>query len=354
MTLIRVNPDSLKQSAETLKSLSGMMLKASDCFWGSANNAPSYEGQFGLLVHAIGLTALVQAKKNASQLNTFSGSLFTRASAFQSADSAGVMGLKKGGILPWMFIDGAFLAYLSMLSGLSAASILRLIGLGMLGAGNNRYGNPVNGVFGWISGVWNDFFGKNKETETYIEETGEILQGISDQNIQPLSYKNILLRQGDYNDVMGDNGHTIAQSGCLITCIAMIARYYGASEVTPRDVNNYIKNPEIGGYAKGTSNFPGWGLGEKFIENETGKSITYKPVSNSTVTETLKAGKPMVIHVKNYYHDKPETADGHWVVAVGINEKGDYVCLDAATGKERIYPNDRLHSKSNSLVYEEN
>jgi len=190
VTIIRVNPDSLKQSAQTIKTISNKLLTHGDELWHSADKAPSYDGQFSPLVGAITLAALAQSKKSANRLDASSSTLINRALAFQAVDMAGLMGLQKSVMPSSTSLDSAFLLYISSLLGLSMFTVIRLIRLGMIGQGNLRHVNSYldttqvkglfGGLFGWISGVWNGFFG-SKQEETH--DSGEIDSGaVSDKN----------------------------------------------------------------------------------------------------------------------------------------------------------------------------
>ena len=146
----------------------------------------------------------------------------------------------------------------------------------------------------------------------------------------------IPLRQGDYTDVMGENGHTIKQSGCLITDIAMIARFYGR-DVTSVDVNNYLRTH--GGYAPGTSNLY-WDRAEDFINSVSGVKGDFVNIDAGNVAGSLNSGQPVILHIPG------NTADGHWVLATGVNGDGSYTVFDPGTGKERtIVPDQVLGGK---------
>ena len=383
MARIRVNPEALSQSAVEISSIARNIQKLGEDLWHISNSAPSYQGQFRSKMRSIGNNALARAKSESAYTNNLSVSLSRKMSAFHSADTARISDFTKITSIP-LIGDPMRLALLAAISAFPFALIQRYLILGQLNFGtlwnptkvyaaettdfedsleseNNSIFGFLGIAWGWITGVVGNIFGKKGDiledgisTEvgdklTQPEDDGEDSDSISDQPDRSL--EEIALRQLDYTDTMGDNGLTIADAGCLITCIAIVSRYYGA-DVTSQDVNNYIK--ENGGYVAGSSNLPGWGVAENFINSVTGESVNYEVISNDNVAETIENGEPVIIHVKNYYHDQDQTEDGHWVVAVGIDSNGDYICLDAATGQERIYPKNRLHTGSNNKLFKVN
>lgn len=182
---------------------------------------------------------------------------------------------------------------------------------------------------------------KSKESET----SGGGLSIDEKENMDtPAPVEPIGLDQDDPrwgNEVMGDNGKTIDQAGCLITSIAMIARINGA-DVTPSDVNNYMKSHN--GYVENTSNMK-LDSAKEFLESVLGKDFSYSWVGNSQVNERINSGYPVLIHVKG------NTADGHWVLATGVDSAGNYVVYESSTGKQSTYPPSQLHEKNNNIVY---
>jgi uncharacterized protein YukE len=137
----------------------------------------------------------------------------------------------------------------------------------------------------------------------------------------------IILKQGDYLDKMGDNGKTIKQSGCLITDVAMIARYFGL-DVNSADVNNFLKTHD--GYTTGTSNLK-WDVAAQFINEQAGTHGSFGNISADAAQSTLNSGQPVILHING------DTSDGHWVLAIpGSGGNGTFSVMDPATGKERI------------------
>lgn len=133
MAKILVNPPSLLTIANTITTtIASSVQKAGDMAWRSASGAPSYDGQFGPKVRALGQAALSRAKKQSASTNLLSGSLSKRAKAFQAADSAAVKGVQaKTGL--FNIYDPVYLRFLSIFLGLTIAQVLLLLRLGALG-----------------------------------------------------------------------------------------------------------------------------------------------------------------------------------------------------------------------------
>ena len=353
MTNILVNPPSLLTIANTIITIASAVQKAGDLAWRSASGAPSYDGQFGPKVRALGQAALARAKKQSVSTNLLSSSLSKRAKAFQVADSAAVMGVQANAGL-FNVYDPVYLRILSIYFGLTIAQVLLLLRLGTLRIPIGLL--PWGKLPWWIIPPWRP--GSTDEKDKTKVETGEIDSGaVSDKKSKSeksIPIENCALDQDNYTDTMGENGKTIAETGCLITCVAIIARYNGA-DITPVDVNSTIKN-EKGGYSGKSSNIKSWSDGTYVLEKYTDKDFSDKVISNSKVADTINSGNQVIIHVIDYYHDAPyvEGKDGHWVVAYGIDDNGDYLCLDPATGKPRTYPKHRLHPKNNNVAFIQN
>ncbi len=145
-------------------------------------------------------------------------------------------------------------------------------------------------------------------------------------------------RWGD--EVMGKNGRTIDNAGCLITSVAMMARLKGA-DVNPADVNNYMRSH--GGYDGNTSNMY-WGSGEKYLESALGVDVTHKTVQSTSLEKILSAGNPVMLHVGS-------GDDGHWVLATGIDSKGNYIVYESSTGKQSSYSPSQLHKDNDHHAY---
>lgn len=349
MAQIRVNPQDLIQKSTDLTTVTVRLRDLTDEIKTAAGNAPLYDGQFAPIVSAIGWSAILVGKKRASNLTDYSSSLVKRASNFLEADRAGLSGLGQGIMLDWLSVDSNLLLYLSLILGVGISVVLRLLRLGVL------FGQ--DGVIGLVTGgILPNGEGYDPSKVTGVDEetqfnTPEIIDGgaVSDSDF---SY--LLIDQTDYpKDVMNElTGETIKGYGCLISCVAMVARYYGATDATPRDVDDYID--QKGGYANNSktgepgSYFPGWDKATNYINGETDKNVKYmKNVPLSEIDDHVKNNEPVVLHVKS------SSSDGHWVVAVGIDKDGNYICLDPNGGVQRTITADQLHSDNKNVVFYE-
>jgi len=216
----------------------------------------------------------------------------------------------------------------------------------------------ATGIVGGFTGLWPKWefekptwwqFGGDHKREFNEKENSTPKEKIQEDtnNIQSTASKvQIGLDQDDPrwgNETMGKPGHTIDNKGCLITSVAMIARSKG-SEVTPLDVNNYMKNN--GGYVPNSSNMY-WGSAENYLESVSGINVTSKVIPSNELNTFLENGNPAIIHVAG------NTSDGHWVVATGINSQGEYIVYESATGKGSTYNNTQLLSGHRAFIFED-
>lgn len=187
---------------------------------------------------------------------------------------------------------------------------------------------------------------KNKVVDKDYDRPSEIIQQVNETSETNGSKVQIGLDQDDPrwgSEIMGKPGHTIDNKGCLITSVAMIARSKGL-EVTPIDVNNYMKNK--GGYAPNSSDMY-WGSAENYLESVSGSNVTSRVIPNTELNNVLSKGNPVIIKVPG------STNDGHWVVATGINAQGEYIVYESATGKESTYNSTQLLSGHRAFIFED-
>jgi len=159
------------------------------------------------------------------------------------------------------------------------------------------------------------------------------------------------LRQGDErwrNVRMGnEDSETIYSAGCLITSVAIIARQLGA-DVTPVDVDVFLDKNN--GYLENSkTSYMKEGYIEKYLESEfPGRDFSCEKISNKDVVNAIKDGEKLIVHVKS------SNPDGHWVVAEGINEKGEIMVIDPRTGMHNVYPVSQLHQDGGTKAISEN
>lgn len=129
-------------------------------------------------------------------------------------------------------------------------------------------------------------------------------------------------------------GETLRKYGCLMTVISMIARANG-KDVTPVDVDKWIE--KHGGYPAGGSYMSG-SAQTGFLNDVLGKNGKMSTIytENSTqhglpnVRKSLESGTPVILHIDSSINPK----DGHFVLAVGMDSKGNYICADPNGGKQ--------------------
>lgn len=94
MARIRVDPVILRQASQGASGIGATLSQVGGSVLGKASSAPSYDGQFGPRVQAIGSEASARAQGFSTRMNDLSGQLQRRAQAFEAADmSASMAGL---------------------------------------------------------------------------------------------------------------------------------------------------------------------------------------------------------------------------------------------------------------------
>ena len=93
MTIIRVDPEILKQSANCISDVQNKINRSSQEIINAGNSAPDYEGQFGSKVRSICNDASSRARTLADKQRQLSSSLQSKAQAFATADMASLQGL---------------------------------------------------------------------------------------------------------------------------------------------------------------------------------------------------------------------------------------------------------------------
>lgn len=130
MARIRVNPENLIQKSADLTVAAVGLRGLSDDVKNSAESAPSYDGQFGPLVSALGFSALISGKKRAESIADHSSDLVQRASAFLAADTSDSRVIAT---IPEILTSQLiWLRLLAALMGLTVAQLLLLLRLGLL------------------------------------------------------------------------------------------------------------------------------------------------------------------------------------------------------------------------------
>ena len=140
-------------------------------------------------------------------------------------------------------------------------------------------------------------------------------------DIQPISQ----LDDRWQNERLGTSYTTIGQYGCLLTCVAMLLKFYG-HDTDPKRLNTWLK--EHAGYQSG--NLFVWGslpvLDKRLSVNYSGN-----------IDAQLEKGIPSIVKVDMI----PSTSvvDEHWVLVVG-KQGNEYIINDPKDGAQVVF-NDR-------------
>jgi len=146
-------------------------------------------------------------------------------------------------------------------------------------------------------------------------------------DIQPISQ----LDDRWQNERLGTSYTTIGQYGCLLTCVAMLLKFYG-HDTDPKRLNTWLK--EHAGYSNG--NLLVWGQVPVIYPGVTydGK---WEGSRNDIIDKCLADGRPAIIHVD--YNPATSAIEQHWVLVVGKKD-GKYIINDPKDGKQVVF-NDR-------------
>ena len=160
--------------------------------------------------------------------------------------------------------------------------------------------------------------------------------------------KDFALNQWDsrWRDIKMNNqtGETLKNYGCLMTVISMIARIYGV-ETNPALVDKWIE--AHGGYPANGSYMP-MNMQVGFLNDVLDKKGSMSTIYSENPTQHgllnvgkhLEAGRPVILHIESPINPK----DGHFVLAVGTDANGNYICADPNGGKQVTIEADSIRS----------
>lgn len=129
------------------------------------------------------------------------------------------------------------------------------------------------------------------------------------------------------------NGTTIGSHGCLVTCMTMLANYYG-HQITPSQMDDWLTVNQ--GYVQGNlyrnDAFP-----REFIDCTFQGSLlcTNIPAPLNRINESLDKGYPAVIML-DFDHDPNDGIQTHFVLVVGRDDAGNYIINDPWYG-DQVY-----------------
>ena len=126
------------------------------------------------------------------------------------------------------------------------------------------------------------------------------------------------------NVQLGTSSTTIGWNGCLITCCAMVERFYGF-DYNPATLNTYLTNHN--GYADG--NLLWWDR-VPHLAISTWIDCYDIPAPLDKIDAELLAGRPCIVHVDFI----PSTApiNDHYVLLIGKLPNDDYTMIDSFDG----------------------
>lgn len=128
--------------------------------------------------------------------------------------------------------------------------------------------------------------------------------------------------------------YNIYNYGCLITVLAMIAKYYG-EEVNPETINKKLK--KIKGFTAGSGNYI-WGSLARLYPGTEKHTKTSLPLNDKQIGEirtALDSGYPVMVFID--YNPKTAKPDQHWVLFIDYNPKNenDFTIIDPIGGVEK-------------------
>jgi hypothetical protein len=85
---------------------------------------------------------------------------------------------------------------------------------------------------------------------------------------------------------LNHTGYTLADSGCLVTSVAMVATHYGKREITPASINNNSDNFAV--------YFPAY---LRYSISANGTTIRREGISYSGIDAELSAGRPVIVGI---------------------------------------------------------
>ena len=347
--IIRVDPVILKQNSGSISGIGSSVNSSGQSASSVAQGAPSYDGQFGPRVQAIGHEALARAQGLLGAMNNLSSQLLSKAQAFAAADMAAVTGcanINTGAQIPatgpwWTNLPIDILNLYLKLGGLfGGAAFTGLVGTVLLGNGLNSGNGQIGIGFGkpiwWPVGAPWPFGGKQpvKSSEPVPSpiKTPQQVLDISKIKLNQLIYKDVIM-----NSISGE---TLANYGCLMTVIAMIARANGV-EITPIDVDKWMDSHNY--YSQTGGSYMTQGQEKDFLNEVLDKnaSITSIYLRNPTqnglaaISVNINSGS-VILHIDSNINPK----DGHYVLATGLDKNGNYICIDPNGGVETtVEPN---------------
>lgn len=155
----------------------------------------------------------------------------------------------------------------------------------------------------------------------------------------PIKYNQMDSRWGDI--ILGFNPGlpwNIYNFGCLLACLAMVAKYYG-KDVNPLTLNElFIKMGAGKAFKAGSGEYVPGGFHLLYGDIEEVRTVTPALLTDAQIGEiksAIDAGYPVVVQLD--YNPKTVENDMHFVVLVDYNpnDENDFTIADPLTGNTR-------------------
>jgi GH25 family lysozyme M1 (1,4-beta-N-acetylmuramidase) len=143
------------------------------------------------------------------------------------------------------------------------------------------------------------------------------------------------------NNRLGTSSTTIGWNGCLITCHAMIAKYFG-KDTDPAKFNTWLTANN--GYWNG--NLYVWNSLHRLypdIDINVWEDCIYVPAPLSQIDACLGRGEPVIVHVDFVPSTNP--IDDHYVLLIGKLGADDYVMIDSWDGWQGSFKSRYIDAK---------
>lgn len=124
----------------------------------------------------------------------------------------------------------------------------------------------------------------------------------------------------------------ISSSGCSISAEAIVASGYG-KDYTPKDMANRCSNSYPRSLAQIATDLTSIGINStSYVSYNSTNNTTVKNEAINKIDQNLKAGKPVIILVRNG-GDSYYTRSAHYIVLVGYAENGNPSIADSYKGQ---------------------
>ena len=153
--------------------------------------------------------------------------------------------------------------------------------------------------------------------------------------INTIYSQNDLRWRGDILGFNTDGKYNLGNYGCLITCLAMVAEYYGIS-ITPKTINEVLKTKK--GYLAGGGLYIYGSFSKIYPQIKEKRITTPYPLTDSQINEiksAIDSKYPVMIQLD--YNPKTVEADQHFVLIIGYNpnDENDFLIADPIDGREK-------------------